>query len=192
MNTLNVYHKIHIWPSKWTLLKCWYIKQTIAFPYKFTACMFSHSVVSDSATPWTAARQVSLSFTISQSYSNSCPLSWWCHLTMSSSVVPFSSCLQSFPASGSFSVSQFFLSGAQSIIGVSAPASVLLVNIQGWFPLGWTGLISFKSKGLSRVFYSTAILKHRFFGFQSSLWSNSHVRTWLLEKLWLCGPLSAK
>ena len=87
-------------------------------------------------------------------YSNSCPLSRWCHPTISSSVIPFSSHLQSFPASGSFSMSQFFVSGGQSI-GISASASVLPVNIQDWFPLGWTGWISLQSKGLSRVFSNT-------------------------------------
>ena len=83
-------------------------------------------------------------------YSNSCPLSWWCHSTISSSVVPFSSCLQSFPASGSFQISQFFASGGQRI-GVLASTSVLAINIQDWFPLGWNGWISLQSKGLSRV-----------------------------------------
>ena len=108
--------------------------------------------------------------------SNSCPLSWWCYLTISSSVSPFSFCLQSFPASGSFPVSQLFASGGQSI-GASASASVLSVNIQGWFPLELTGFISLQSKGLSRVFSSTTTQKHRFFGTQPSLWSNSDIRT---------------
>ena len=93
----------------------------------------------------------------------SCLWSWWCHPTISSSVVPFSSCLQSFPASGSFPMSQFFASGGQSI-RASASASVLPMNIQGWFPLGLTDLISLLSKGLSRVFSSTTIRKHPFFG----------------------------
>ena len=101
-------------------------------------------------------------------YWNSCPLSRWCHPTISSSVVPFSSCLQSFPASGSFQMSQFFTSGGQSI-GVSASTSVLPVNIQDWFPLGWVGCISLKSKGLSRVFSNTTVQKHQFFGAQLSL-----------------------
>ena len=91
--------------------------------------------------------------------SNSCPVSWWCYLTIASSVIPFSSCLQSFPASGSFPVSQLFASGGQSI-AVSASASVLPMNIQGWFPLGLTSLISLRSKGLSRVFSSTTVLQH--------------------------------
>ena len=101
-------------------------------------------------------------------YSNSCPLSQWCHPTTSSSVVPFSSCPQSFPASGSFQMSQFFPSGGQST-GVSASASVLPMNIQDWFPLGWTGWISLQSKGLSRVFSKTTVQKHQFFGTQLSL-----------------------
>ena len=93
-------------------------------------------------------------------YSNSCPLSWWCHPTISSSVVPFSSCLQSFPASESFQISQFFESGGQSI-GLSASASILPMNIQGWFLLGWTGLISLQSKGLSRVVSNTTVQTHQ-------------------------------
>ena len=106
-------------------------------------------------------------------YSNSCSLSRVCHPTISSSVVPFSSWLQSFPASGSFPVSQFFTSGSQSI-GVSASAPVLPMNIQGWFPLGLTGLISLQSKGLTRVFSNNTVQKHQFFGAQLSLYSNSH------------------
>ena len=97
--------------------------------------------------------------------SNSCPLSWWYHPTISSSVVPFSSCLQSFPASGSFPVSQLFTSGGQSI-GASASALVLPMNIQNWFPLGWTYWISLMSKGLSKVFYNTTVQKHQFFSTQ--------------------------
>ena len=111
--------------------------------------------------------------------SNSCPSSWWWHPTISSSGIPLFSCLQPFPASGSFLVSPFFTSGSQSI-GTSA--SVLPVNIQDWFPLGLIGLISLKSKGLSRVFSNTAVQKHPFFGTQLSLWSCSHIHTWLLEK----------
>ena len=113
-------------------------------------------------------------------YSNSSPLSWWCHPTFSSSVIPFSSHLQSFPASGSFQMSQLFASSGQNI-GVSASASVLRMNIQDWFPLGWTGWISLQSKGLSRVSSNTTVQKHQFFGTQPSLWSSSHIRTWLLE-----------
>ena len=125
--------------------------------------------------------------------SNSCPLSWWCHPTISSSIVPFSSCLQSFPASASFQMSQFFASSGQSI-GPSALASVLPMNIQDWFPLGLTGWISLQSKRLSKVFSNTTVQKHLFFGAQLSLQSNFHIHTWLLEKpeLWLDGPLLAK
>ena len=172
--------------------------------------------MSDSATPWNAAHQASLSFTISQSFlklmsiesmmpsnhlilcfpfydccsvaqscptlcdpmncstpspgagSNSCPLSRWCHPTISSSVIPFSSCLQSFPASGSFLMSQLFISGGQST-GASALASVLPMNIQDWFPLELAGLISLRSKGLSRVFSNTTVQRHQFFNTQPSL-----------------------
>ena len=106
--------------------------------------------------------------------SNSCPSSQWCHPTISSSAIPFSSCLQSFPASGSFPVTQFFASGGQSI-GASASASVLPVNIQDWFPLGLTGLISLQSKGLSRVFSNTTVQKHQFFSSQLSSQSISHI-----------------
>ena len=102
----------------------------------------------------------------------------WYHPTNSSSVTLFSSCLQSFPASGSFSVSQFFTSGGQSI-GASPSGSVLPMNIHDWFPLGWTGWISVLSKGLSRVFSITAVQKHQFSGAQLSLQSNSHIHTWI-------------
>ena len=105
-------------------------------------------------------------------YLNSCPLSQWCHLTISSSVILFSSHLQSFPASGSLQMSQFFSSGGQSI-GVSASASVLPMNIQDWFPLGLTGWIFLQSIGLSRVFSNTMVQKHQFFSAQLSRWSNS-------------------
>ena len=125
------------------------------------------------ATPWTAALQASLSYTISQSLLRLSPLSQWCHVTFLSSASPFSSRLQSFPASGSFPVSQLFTSGGQRI-GASASALMLPMNIQGWFPLGLNGLISFLSKGLSSVFSSTTVQKHQFFNTQPSLWSNSH------------------
>ena len=130
------------------------------------------------ATPWTRAPQGSLSFTI-RVRSNSWPVSQWCYLTISSSAALFSFCLQSFPASGSLPMSQLFTSGGQSI---GASASVLPMNIQGWFPLGLTGLIFLQSKRLSRVFSSTTIRKHQFFSTQPSLWSNSHIRTWLWVK----------
>ena len=119
-------------------------------------------------TPWTVACQASLSITNSGVYSNSCPLSWWGNPITSSSVIPFSSHLQSFPASRSFPMSQLFAWGGQSI-GVSASASVLPMNIQDWFPLRWTSWISLQSTGLSRVFSSTTVQKHQFFGTQLSL-----------------------
>ena len=121
------------------------------------------------------------------------PSSQWCHPAISSSVVPFSSCPQSFSASGTFQMSQFFASGGQSI-GVSASISVLPTNTQDWAPLGGTGWISLQSKGLSRVFSNTTVQKHQFFSAQLSLWSNSHTHKWLLEKtyLWLEEPLSVK
>ena len=142
---------------------------------------FSHSVVSDSL--WPHEPQHARPTYPSQTpgvYPNPCPLSQWCHPTISSSVIPFS-CPQSFPATGSFQMSQFFASGGQSI-RVSASASVLPMNTQDWFPLGWTGWISLQSKGLSRVFSNTIVQKHQFFGAQLSLYSNSHIHTWLLEK----------
>ena len=112
---------------------------------------------------------------------NPCPSSHWCHPTISSSVVTFSSCPQSFPASGSFQMSQLFASGGQSI-GVSASASVLPMNIQDWSPLGWTGWISLQSRGLSRVSSNTTVQKHQFFSAQLSSQSNSHIHTWPPEK----------
>ena len=146
------------------------------------ASQFSHSVVPDSLLPHGPqhARPPCPSPT-PRVYSNSCPLSWWCLPTISSSVIPFSSSLQSFPASGSFPMGQFFASGGQSI-GVSASTSVLPMSTQDWSPLGWTGWISLQSKGLSRVFFNTTVQKHQFFSAQLSLQSNSHIHTWLLEK----------
>ena len=121
--------------------------------------------------------------------SNSCPLSQWCLPTISSSVTPFPSCPQSFPASGCFLMSQLFASVGQSI-GASASVSVLPMNIQDWFPLGSTGLMSLQSKGLSRVFSNTTVWKHQFFGTQPFLRSSSHIHTWLdrplLSKWCLC------
>ena len=111
--------------------------------------------------------------------SNSCPLSQWCYLTISSSAALFSFCFQSFSASGSFPMNQLFTSGGQSI---GASASVLPMNTQDWSPLGCTGWISLQSKGLSRVFSRTTVQKHQFFGAHLSLWSNSHNHTWPLEK----------
>ena len=114
-------------------------------------------------------------------HSNSCLLSQWYHPTISSSIIPFSSCLQSFPASGSFQMSQLLASGGLSI-GVLASASVLPMNIQDWFSLGWTGWISLQSKGLSGVFSNTTVQKNQFFGTQLSFKPSSHIHTWLLQK----------
>ena len=147
---------------------------------QFSSVQLSCSVMSNSLQPYGLqhARLLYPSLT-PKACSNSSPLGQWCHPTISSSVIPFSSCLQSCPASGSFPMSQFFASGGQSI---GASASVLPMNIQDWFPLGWTGLISLQSKGFSRAFSNTTVQKHHFFSAQLSLWSNSHIRTWLLEK----------
>ena len=132
---------------------------------------FSHSLVSDSLRPHGLqhARFPCPSPTPG-ACSNSCPSSWLCHPTISSSVIPFSSCLLSFPTSGSFPMSQLFASGSQSI-GASASASVPPMNIQDWFPLGLIDFISLQSKGLSRVFSNTTVQKHQFFGSELSLWS---------------------
>ena len=114
------------------------------------------------ATPCTTARRPPCPSPTPRACSNSCPSSQWCHPTISTSVVPFSSCPQSFPASGSFPMSQFFTSGGESI-GVSASALILPMNIQDWFPLGWTGWISLLSKWLSRVFSNITVQKHQFY-----------------------------
>ena len=132
----------------------------------FSSVQFSRSVVSDSLWPHGLLHtRLPCPSPTPGAYSNSCPSSRWCHLTISFSVVPFSSHLQSFLASGSLPMSQFFSSSGQSI-GVSASASVLPVNTQNWFPLGWTGLISLQSKGLSIVFSNTTVQKHQFLGTQ--------------------------
>ena len=141
---------------------------------------FSHSVISNSL--WLHGLQHTRPLCPSPTpgaCSDSFPVNRWCHPTISSSVIPFY--LQSFPASRSLPMSQFFTSGGQSI-GVSASTSVLPMNTQDWSPLGWTGWISLQSKRLSRVFSNTTIQKHQFFGTQLSLWSSSHIHTWLLEK----------
>ena len=153
---------------------------TIITKHAFHAQLLSHVWLF--VTPWPASCQASLSITNSWSLLKpmSIELVRWCHPTISSSVIPFSSCLQSFPASGSFQMSQFFTSGGQSS-GTSTSASVLPMNIQDWFPLGRTDWISLQSKGLSRVFTNTRVWKHHFFHAQPFLWSNSHIHTWLLE-----------
>ena len=151
--------------------------------YQFSSVQFSRSVVSDSLHPHGLQHaRLPCPSPTPRAYSNTCPLSQWCHPTISSSIVPFASCLQSFPASGSFPMSQFFASDGQSI-GVSASVSVLPMSIQHWFPLQLTGLISLQSKGrLSRVFSNTTVQKHQFFSAQLSSQSNSHIHTWPQEK----------
>ena len=142
---------------------------------------FSCSVVSDSSQPRESQHtRLPCPSQTPGVYPNPCPLSWWCHPAISC-VIPFSSCPQSLPASGSFSVSQLFSWSGQSV-GVSASATVLPVNTQDWSRLGWTGWISLQSKGLSRVFSNTTVQKNQFFGAQLSSQSNSHIHTWPLEK----------
>ena len=159
----------------------------------FSSVQLSHSVVSNFLQPHEPqhARPPYISPTPGV-HPNPRPSSLWCHATISSSVIPFSPCPQSFSASQSFQMSQLFASGGQSI-GVSA-SSVLPMNTQDWSLLEWTGWISLHSKGFSKVFSNATVQKHQLFGAQPSLWSNSHIHTWLLEKpkLWLDGPLWAK
>ena len=142
---------------------------------------FSCSVMSDSLRHHELHSRAPCPSPTPRVHSNSCPLSQWCHPTISSSVVPFSSCPQSLPASESFPMSQLFAWSGQNT-GVSALASFLPKNTQGWSPLEWTGWISLQSKGLSRVFSNTTAQKHQFFGTQPSSQSNSHIHTWPLEK----------
>ena len=161
--------------NSWSLLKFMSIESVVASNHLI---LCHHLLLLPSVFPSISSVQFSCSF-VSNSrlpcpsptprpYSNWCPSSRWCHPTVSSSVIPFSSCHQSFPESGSFQRSQFFTSGGQSI-GVSASASVLPMNIQDWLPLRWTGWISLQSKGLSRVFSNTTVQKHQFFGPQPYL-----------------------
>ena len=163
------------------LVHSWPFGSTPIHPSKPSLVVVQSLTVSDFGTPWTAACQASLFFSISwsllklTSIESVMPSS---HLILLS---PFSSCPQSFPASGSVPMSQFFVSCGQSI-GASVSASVLSTNIQSWFPLGLTGLISLLPKGLSRVFSNITLWKHQLFGTQPSLWSNSHIHTWLLGK----------
>ena len=154
--------------------------QVFSIYLSISSVQVSRSVVSNSLRPHESQhdRPPCLSPT-PRVHSNSCPSSWWCHPAISSCVIPLSSCPQSFPASGSFPMSQLFVWVGQSI-GVSTLASVLPMNNQDWSPLGWTGWISLQSKGLSRVFSNTIVKKHQFFGTQLSSQSNSHIDTWLL------------
>ena len=153
----------------------------ICFPLFQLSSVQSLSHVQVFVTPWTAAHQASLSITNSQSLLKLMSLKSVMPSNHLITVVPFSSCLHSFPASRSFQMSQLFPSGGQST-GVSASTSVLPMNIQDWFPLGWTSWISLQSKGLSRVFSNTTVQKHQFFGAQLSSQSHSHIHTWPLEK----------
>ena len=135
----------------------------------FSSVQLSPSVMSDSLQPHGLQHgRAPCTSPNPGAYSNSCPSNWWCQPAISSSVIPLSSCLQSFPGSGSFPMSHFFASGGQSI-GISASASGLPINIQDWVPLGWTGWISLQSKGLSRVFSNTKVQKHQFLSAQLSL-----------------------
>ena len=172
------------WISTWEIKKlnhCLTLQHNLT-QNRFSSVQFSRSVISNSL--WSHGlhhTRPPCPSPTPRGYSNSYPLSRWCHPTISSSVVPFSSCPQSFPSSGSFQMSEFFASGGQSI-GVLASASVLPINIQDWSPLGWIGWISLQSKGLARVFSNTTVQKHQFFCAQLSSQFNSHIRTWLLEK----------
>ena len=144
---------------------------------QYSSVQFSRSVVSNSFRPHEPQHSSPPCLSPTPGvHPNPCPLCQLCHQTISSSVVPFSSCPQSFPASESFQISLFFTSGGQSI-GVSASTSVLPMNIQDYSPLGWTGWISLQSKGLSRVFSNTTVQKHQFFSAQLCLGSNSHIYT---------------
>ena len=160
----------------------WFLYFSPAILTWFSSVQFSRSVMSHSLRPHESqhARPPCPPPTPGV-HPNSCASSRWCHPAISSSVVPFSSCPQSFPASESFPMSQLFTWGGQSI-GVSASASVLPMNTQDWSPLEWTGWIALQSKGLSRVFSNTTVQKHQFFSAQLSPQSNSHIHTWPLEK----------
>ena len=161
--------------------KNWRDTDTQRITTYWSSVQFSRSVVSDSLQPHEPQHaRPSCPSPTPGIHPNSCPLSRWCYPAVSFSVVPCSSSLHSFSASGSFPVSWLFTSGGQSI-GASASA-VLSMNIQGWFPLGLTVFISLLSKQLSRVFSHTTVQKHQFFGIQPSLWSNFYIHTWLLEK----------
>ena len=179
------------WKFRWAKIPClssWTREEMCCLPTEFLVftlvlgwlLLFSLLAVSDSLWPHELQHARLPCPSSPRVCSNSCPLSWWCHPTISSFVVPFS-CPQSFIASRSFPMTQLFESGGQRI-GVSASPSVLPVNTQDWFPLGWTGWISLQSKGLSRVFSNTTVQKHQFFSAQPSLWCNSHIHTLTIGK----------
>ena len=154
----------------------------IGFSFDSNIVQLSRSVMSHSLLPHELRHSTpSCPSPIPRVHLNPCPSSRWCHPTISPSLIPFSSCPQFLTASGSFQMSQLFTSGGQSS-GVSASASVLPMNTQGWSPLGWTGWISLQSKELSRVFSNATVQKHQFFGAQLSSQSNSHIHTWPQEK----------
>ena len=175
--------KLRLQGFQWILLIFIHISLlSCLWQYIFSSVQFSHSVVSDSLQPHESQHaRLPCPLPTPGVHPNSRASSRWCHPANSSSVVPFSSCPQSLPASGPFPVSQLFMSGGQSI-GVSASASVLPMYTQDWSPLGWIGWISLQSMGLSKVFSNTTVQKHQFFGSQLSSQSNSHIHTWLLEK----------
>ena len=163
---ISAKHLVYKKLNKFSILILW---SKVSYSTALVPVQFSHSVMYDCLCLHDLHHtRLPCPSPTPRAYSNSCPMSWWCHPTISSSVIPFSSRLQYFPASGSFPTSQFFASGGQSI-AVSASASVLPMNTQDWSPLGWTGWISLQSKGLSRVFSNTTVQKYQFFGAQLSL-----------------------
>ena len=182
-NYLNVWVFVFVW-VEWYIFKEKWVFQIEKFWQEFKPCsvQLSHSVVSDSLRPHKLQHpRPPCPSPTPRVHSDSHPSSQWCHPAVSSSVVPFSSCPQSLPASGSFPMSQLFTWGGQST-GVSALASFLPKNTQGWSPLEWAGWISLQSKGLSGVFSNTIVRKHQFFGAQLSSQSNSCIHTWPQEK----------
>ena len=184
-NSLNLNKIISIITCMWT---------TMVEKVEIDSVQFSHSVVTDSLWPHEPQHTRPLCPSPNPRVHPNPPLIRWCNPTISSSVIPFFSCPQSFTASGSFTMNQLVASGGQST-GVSASTSVLPMNTQDWSPLEWTGWISLQSKGLLRVFSNTTVQKHQFFGAQLSSQSNSHIHIWPLEKPqpWLdSGPLLAK
>ena len=169
---------------KWLAFLKWQviIGTSVYYHHQQQSVQFSRSVVSDSLRPHESQHaRPPCSSPSHRVHSDSRPSSPWCHPAISSWVIPFSSCLQSLPESESFPMSQLFTWSGQST-GASASASFLPKKSQGWSPSEWTGWISLQSKGLSRVFSNTIVQKHQFFSPQLSLWSSSHIHTWLLEK----------
>ena len=181
MERILVLYDVILW-CQLSQLRKYSTSQHLKWDNQFSSVQFRHSVMSNSLQPHGLQHdRLPCPSPTPRACSNSCPSSLWCHPTVSSSVSPFFSCPQSFPASRSFPMSRIFASGGQSI-EASASASVLPMNIQDWFPLGWTSWIFLLSKGLSRDFSNTTAQKHQFFSTWPSLWSNSHIHTWLYEK----------